>query len=67
MSRALRSTHAAVNAAVHYYESKVLILPGDGYEAPEGPISRDAVREGFRRLIHEARGTQQHSRILLGG
>ena len=52
---------------MHYYESKLLLLRGDGYEAPEGPISRDAVREGFRRLIHEARGTQQHFRILLGG
>ena len=55
-ARALWTTHEAINEAVAYYESRLLLMRGRSYVTSEGEVPESTVREG---LLDMARAAQQ--------
>ena len=44
------TTHAEVNAAARYYESRLLLMRGQSFETREETITEQSVKEGPTRL-----------------
>ena len=55
LRQSLWATHKAVNAATHFYESRLLLMRGDSYVSGENEIEKTAVINELRALIEAAR------------